>query len=91
MWRKIRLIRPPTRPLPRETFLLTVATGDYPITWSTVSYPKEGSNTWLLGNSTDPMPTEPSRPTLRDEVEIRYKRRCTCGLIEGEWCCCALG
>jgi hypothetical protein len=88
MLRKVRLVRPPTRPLPRETFLLTVATGDMPVTWSTVSYPKEGSDTQLLGNSTDPMPTEPARGESQAEVEIRYRKRCTCILIPGEWCCC---
>ncbi len=67
---------------------VTRNTHPLPITWNTVSYPKEGSDTWLLGNSTDPMPTEPARGPSQTEVEIRYRKRCTCELITGEWCCC---
>jgi len=74
-------------------FRLTGLTRPLPIRVPSVQYAGQEarswfdeSDGWLNSNATDPMDTEPFGRS--ESAEIRYSKRCDCGLFDGEWCNC---
>lgn len=43
---------------------------------------------WMLGSSTDPMPTEPNRAEQDADIGPLGTRICDCECAPGEECCC---